>query len=363
MSYDFYTNFKIDNKEDVDNLISTSGKFANIEDVLSRVMLLMTALKDDDLKDYARVGERNSPCGLKALIHSNGNYNDYLKYKLSEISLIGINLPIDILNLPEGSWFIEIPLTLKKPFISKDDVPLYIIENPVRKDKVFGVPFTSAMAWKGNLRWTMMKIHLESKTSDPDGFAETRYKHTLLFGIEKEIEAEAKGWIKYLDELCPDARERYRAKLKKEFGKEETPSLTGMLYFYPTFWNRIDIEVINPHDRKTKIGKNPIYYEVVPAGAKGFFRILYLPFYYLGKTLSEIKIKIIKDLKEVVSGLKAMMLTYGFSAKKSSGYGVIEDNWDKEVSRLVINRLSNTVRFSNFKELEEEIKKILEAEL
>ena len=377
MSNDFYVGFQIKSKEDVDNLTKGSGKYAEISDVYSRIILLnnIFSLPDekifpdkndrpDKLKpiDYAKVGEGDSPSGLKALAHSNGNYNDYIACKLSELNLIGINSSIDISTLPKGSWMIEFPLTLKKPFISKDDMPLYIIENPVRKDKVFGVPFTSAMSWKGNLRWTTMKIHLETKVNDSDEFAEIRYQHTLLFGTEKGMEEIAKGWTKYLDELCPDAKERYRCKLKEEFGKEDVPSLTGMLYFYHTFWDRIDIEVINPHDRKTKTGKNPIYYEVVPKGAKGFFRLLYLPFYYSGKPLPEIKTIILKDLKDVIAGLKAMMLTYGFSAKKSAGYGVIDDNWDKEVSKLVINGLSNRIRFSNFNELENEVKKILEAE-
>jgi CRISPR-associated protein Cmr2 len=358
MSYDFYVDFQIKNKQDVDNLTQGSGRFAEIKDVLSRVMLLNTVFARENLKDYAKVGGRNSPMSLKALIHSNGNYNDYLKCKLSEFNLLGINMPVEISDLPKGSWVLEFPITLKKPSISRDDVPLYIIENPVRKDKVFGVPFISAMAWKGNLRWTMMKIHLEPKANNPEEFAEIRYQHTLLFGTEKGMEEVAKGWTKYLDELCPDARESYRTKLKKEFGKEEIPALTGMLHFYPTFWDRIDMEVINPHDRTTKTGKNPIYYEVVPAGAKGFFKLLYVPFYYLGKPLSELKTKTLKDLAEITTGLREMMLTCGFSAKKSTGYGVIESNWDREASRVVINGILDTGKFGNFEELENKVKKL-----
>lgn len=368
MSYDFFVDFRIKSKQDADNLTSGSGRYAEITDVLSRIMLLNTAFglksKFPDRRDrpdridpevYAKVGEGDYPSGLKALIHSNGNYNDYIGFKLSEINSLGINLSPDISALPEGSWIIEFPLTLAKPFISKDDIPLYIIENPVRKDKVFGVPFTSAMAWKGNLRWTMMKIFLEPEANNPDRFAEGRLRHTLLFGTEKGMMQEtAKGWTKYLDELCPKAKESYRTKLKEKFGKEETPALAGMLHFYPTFWNRIDMDVINPHDRKTKTGKNPIYYEVVPEGAKGVFRLLYVPFYWLGKPIAP-KREVIRDLREVVAGIKAMMLTYGFSAKKSSGYGVIKDGWDRDESRLEIKGVLDAVRFSNFKELENEV--------
>ena len=374
MIYDFYVNFHIQEKNDVDNLVSGSGKYSEVTDVFSRIMLLITSfgVKENfpDRRDrpnkikpdvYAKVGEREYSSGLKSLIHSNGNYNDQLQCcKLSELNLLGINSSPDISTLPKGSFIIEFPITLAKPFISRDDTPLYIIENPIRKDKVFGIPFTSAMSWKGNLRWTMMKIYLEPKANDPEKFVKVRFWHTLLFGTEKGMEEMAKGWTKYLDELCPNVKDIYRNKLKERFGEEEVPSLTGMLYFYPTFWDRIDMEVINPHDRKTKTGKNPIYYEVVPKGAKGFFKLLYLPFYHLGKPLSELKIKVINDLNGVVAGLKAMMLTYGFSAKKSSGYGVIENKWDKEASKLIIKGFLDIVKFSNFEELENIIKELKE---
>ncbi|MEA2005690.1 MAG: CRISPR-associated protein, partial [Acidobacteriota bacterium] len=265
MSYDFFVDFRIKNKQDADNLTSGSGGYSVINDVLSRIKLLNTVygIKDYDKRIwpdnrgqpnkiepevYTKVGERNISSGLKALIHSKGNYNDYIACKLSELNLLGINLSPDISALQEGSWLIEFPTTLKKPFISKDDVALYIIENPVRKDKVFGVPFTSAMAWKGNLRWTMMKVFLEPISNEPDKFAEIRYQHTLLFGSEKGMEEVAKGWTKYLDSICPDAKDKYREKLeelKEKFKLNEIPKLTGMLYFYPTFWDRIDMEVIN----------------------------------------------------------------------------------------------------------------------
>lgn len=373
LKHDFYANFQVETKEDVDTLTTGSGKYAEISDVHSRIMLLNTVFgvndKFPDRKGrlqtdpdvYAKVGGGDCASGLKALIHSNGNFNEHIECKLSELCLLNINSSIEISALPKGSWVIEFPITLAKPFISKDDVPLYIIENPVRKDKVFGVPFTSAMAWKGNLRWAMMKTHLEPKLNDTDNFAEIRLRHTLLFGTEKGLEEEPKGWASYLDGLCSKAKEAYRNKLKEEFGKEDVPNLGGMLYFYSTLWDRIDMDVINPHDRKTKTGKNPIYFEVVPAGAKGFFRLVYAPFYHLGLQSDEkLKEEIVKDLREVIAGLKEMMLTYGFSAKKSSGYGVIKDRWDSESSKLVIKEITGAVKFSDFGELTAKVRNLME---
>ena len=290
-------------------------------------------------------------------IGSNGNYDDYLQCKLSELDLLGINSPVDLSSLPKGSWVLEFPITLAKPFISKDDIPFYIIENPVRKDRVFGVPFVSAMAWKGNLRWTMMKVFLEPNASNPDEFAQIRFRYTLLFGTEKGWE-ETIGWTKYLDKLCREAKEKYENMLKEKFNRKNAKDVhtQGMLYFYPTFWDKIDMLVINPHDRRTKTGKNPIYFEVVPAGAKGVFRLVYVPLYWFGLPENELIEKVIEDLKDVIAGVKEMMLTYGFSAKKSSGFGVIEDGWDKDESRLEMKGFYDIQRFGNFEELKKVVK-------
>ena len=376
MIYDFYASFQIErenlakSKREIKELTVGSGKYSEIKDILSRIMLLTTAYavkgKLPDKKDrpnkinpdvFATVGEGDYyPMGLKAIIHSNKNYEDYLQRKLSELDNLWINSSVDLLYLPEGSWILEFPITLAKPFISKDDTPFYIVENPIRKDKVFGVPFTSAMAWKGNLRWTTMKIFLEPNVDDPDKFAQIRFRHTLLFGTEKGW-GEIKGWTKYLDNLCPDAKEQYRELLKEKFNRENAKDvhIRGMLHFYPTFWNKIDMIVINPHNRKTKTGKNPIYFEIVPAGAKGFFRLVYVPFHWLSLPEKEFKWRVIEDLESVTKGIKEMMLTYGFSAKKSAGFGLIGDKWDKNESRLEVKGFYDSRKFGNFEELEKAV--------
>ena len=378
MIYDFYANFQVErensvkSKDEINELTVGSGKYSEVRDIFSRILLLNTAyavknkLPDRrgrpnkiDHEVYAKVGEGDYPMGLKAFIHSNGNYNDYLQCKLSELSLLGINSPVNSSSLPKGSWVLEFPITLKNPFMSKDDIPFYIIENPVRKDKVFGIPFTSAMSWKGNLRWTMMKVFLESNADNSDEFAQIRFRHTLLFGTEKGWE-ETKSWTEYLDTPCPDAREKYENMLKEKFNKKDAKDvhIRGMLYFYPTFWDKVDMIVINPHDRRTKTGKNPIYFEVVPAGAKGVFRLVYIPFYWFDLPENELREKAVEDLKDVIDGLRGMMLTYGFSAKKSSGFGVIENRWNNEESRLEIRGFYGVQKFDNFEKLKEVVKNL-----
>jgi CRISPR-associated protein Cmr2 len=80
--------------------------------------------------------------------------------------------------------------------------------------------------------------------------------------------------------------------------------------------------VINPHDRETRTGINPILIECVPAGESSDFSLLYVPFDLVGKEPIEIKQQMLNDLKLITEGLKVMFTVYGFGAKTSSGYGI-----------------------------------------
>jgi len=357
--YDFYADLQIKENE-IDNLTKRCLEVRKeIKDTLMGVMLLITAygVKRDWGGTDPEIAAKNC---LKAIVHSDNKYTHYLREsQLPDLTSLGIDVSIDSSSLPKGSWILEFPITLTKPFISKDDVPFYIIENPVRKDKVFGIPFISAMTWKGNLRWVMMKVFLEPAADNPDKFAQIRFQHTLLFGTEKGW-AETKSWIKYLDNLCPNAKEQYRNMLKERFNGKDIKDvhLQGMLYFYPTFWDKIDMLIINPHDRKTKAGRKPIHFEVVPMGAKGNFRLVYVPFYWFGLPEDKLREKVIIDLKDVITGVKEMMLTYGFSSKKSSGFGVVENRWDESRSRLEIKGFCNVKKYSSFEALESTVESL-----
>ncbi|MHA1149189.1 MAG: RAMP superfamily CRISPR-associated protein [Promethearchaeota archaeon] len=345
---DFFSQYYLSNENDVRDLINTRNKYSEIKDIMQKASLLATALTIDNIKNYAKVGERNESSGLKLLLHDSPAFNSSIQCRLSEIHQLGIDQSINISLLPSGTMNIELPITLKKPYISRDDVSFYIIDAPIRKEKAFGIPFTSARSWKGNLRWVMMKVFIEPEKEDIERFVEARIRHTLLFGTEKGMkDKKSEGWSKHLDTLCPNGKEKYQECIKEMFNTKEMPNIKGSLYFYPTFWDKIDLEVINPHDRQTKTGKNPIYFEVVPAGAQGNFHLLHMPH------LIEIDRGFLSsNRKEIAQGLKEMMLTYGFSAKKSSGYGIIQDNWDKKYSVLAINEKKNFQdKFRNFNEL------------
>jgi CRISPR-associated protein Cmr2 len=267
------------------------------------------------------------------VIHKRGKkiIQDRLKLARLDGFFRAFSVPhITNLNMyPRFSFFLQFEFTLARPYLSKDDEEFYIIDNPVRKDKVFKVPMVAASSWKGNLRWTAREIE-GLNPAIPDNSLIKR-----LFGKEKTSEEET----------------------EQDFNR-------GRLQFYPTFFYEIGLEVINPHDRRTKAGTNPIYIESVPDGAKGTFSLLYVPFDLLGKPESDVSKEVREDLNLVYRSVSAMMLTYGFSAKKSSGFGVIKDGFEKDdrtPSGIILMRGGSPEQgsFSNFSEMYREIEKML----
>lgn len=188
---------------------------------------------------------------------------------------------VDLALLPPASWFLQFTFTLARPYISKDDNPFYIIDNPIVRDKVFQLPMVRSTSWKGNLYSALWQLGHDKQGDE---------QMQRLFG---EVRGEEGGQA-------------------------------GRLFFYPTFFTQIGLEIINPHDRKRRVGKNPILFECVPAGAKGVFSLLYVPFDLIGQEEAEIRRQAAEDVQRVAEGLQAMFLIYGFSAKRTSGYGVAE---------------------------------------
>jgi CRISPR-associated protein Cmr2 len=301
-------------------------------DAATRLRLLVT--NNAPLPNYLSLMHGQFDKKTKKLIRR-GDFNQYIADELNRLQLLGLNLPAisDIAALPPGSWFLQFTFTLAKPWISKDDDPFYVAEsvNPVRKDKVFKVPMMSAASWKGLLRWTAMhtRLVLKKDALSPEKFAQERFVQTLLFGDEKgEEPGQTKDFAAYLDALKPEARQEYERLLRAYYElepDEPLPHHSGRLMFYPTFFDLIDVEVINPHSRRTRAGTHPIYLECVPAGARGTFSLLYVPFDLIGKEDAEIQKQAREDLQRVAEGLQGMFLTYGFSAKRSSGYGVAKN--------------------------------------
>jgi len=347
MSYDLYVELGGNSQKDVDALVNGNYRGIVIPSIFDRIRLLAgVAAQNESSKDYTVSGDRKRGGGYKSLVHAAQPGNTPYAQKLIRPalgqlqSLHLISTAPDLQALLPGSWFLQFEFTLAKPWMSKDDDPFYVAEsvNPVRMDKVFKVPMMAAASWKGLLRWTVMhtRLALQKNQLTADQFAQERLVQTLLFGDEKgEESGQTKDFAAYLDKLGgKEARKLYVQKVRERFHldeKAEMPHHSGRLMFYPTFFNLIDVEVINPHSRKTKAGTHPIYLECVPAGSQGTFTLLYIPFDLIGQDEGAVRSQAVEDLKIVAEGLRAMFLTYGFSAKRTSGYGVAKD----EVSGLL----------------------------
>lgn len=233
-------------------------------------------------------------------------------------------------TIPNEGVLLKIKFKLIKPFISKDDEIFWPKENPICKEKVFKIPMIRASSWKGALRCAAMKCVLEGNDNEK---IKRRKIMLRLFGTEKDnIE-------KYLDGKFKEANilERWKKEieeLKKKLKVKEL-HLRGRLIFFPTFFDQIDLDVIAPHDRKTRTitERGPILFEVVPEGTNGTFSLLYYPFGLIEKLNSENeneKRNALNEIKEdfefLATIIPEVLETYGFGAKTSSGYGIAEIN-------------------------------------
>ena len=200
-----------------------------------------------------------------------------------------------------ASWFaLEVEFELLTPWYSKDDRVFHVMDNPVRKDRVFGVPFMAASSWKGLLRWACrmqagLWEHLQENGGRLEGWRDPDWI-LHLFGNEK--------------------------------GEEEAFH-QGALVFYPTWFDKIGFEVINPHSRERRAGTQPIYYEIVPGrrlksdnpneyeeGAKGTLYLLYAPWPGMKPSADPRT-----SLDLLLKAIEKLLTRYGISAKRTVGWG------------------------------------------
>lgn len=210
----------------------------------------------------------------------------------------------DVEELPAGSWLLRLEFNLAKPFSSKAEDEFHPFEeregrwlemhNPLALDHLTGLPLVQPTTWKGHLRFAA-------------GMA----------GIEKRA----------IDRLFGSSR-------KDESGQ------AGRLHFFPTFWDSVSKDearaVATPLHRDTRTpvqGRAPINIEVVPAGTKGIFCLLYIP-YPRGKDWSADQI--VEDLQVSVQAVETILLEYGFSAKKTAGWGIAQNKMGPEKGKLII---------------------------
>jgi len=357
------------NRSILEGWFSTNGpsqeRWSQISDPAARRQLLAQLLVTESecnrrtkCKDYAKE-QLIKWYYADDLKHPRGDFQEFLCQRLRWMgSILGLtdyhntlspSLP-DLSAFPSGSWAVSLTFTLRKPYISKDDTEFYILDNPVKREWVFKVPYVAPSQWKGTLRAAMIRMLIENLFSGElkeNEFIQERLRLYRLFGNEKDGTAEFLNRALALKRVGPkpdngneDEIKRWEERFKKEIKQVEREfdeylrekkyrigdieGFSGCLHFYPTFFDRIGLEVINPHPRDTGAGKNPIYFECVPAGTPGVFTLLYVPLDAGPKDENTVK----ADLAAVDRGIRAMLTKYGFGAKTSSGYGVadVEEN-------------------------------------
>ncbi|WP_457753982.1 RAMP superfamily CRISPR-associated protein [Thermococcus sp.] len=230
-------------------------------------------------------------------------------------------------TLPAHSIYIQIKFMLKRPYLSRDDEDFYIIDNPIVKDKVFKLPMIRSTTWKGALRFAALKVFEEELNREK--WKETREKIFRLFGNEKD---NFENYLNYLisnkiKNTQEDVDNEWKTHLRERgYITEKIESFRGRLIFYPTFFDKMSLEVITPLRRDTKTpAMGPIYFEIVPESAIGVFRLLYYPFDLIAKgEFDRIKREAEEDMEFLAKSLRKMFYEIGFSAKKTSGFGTVE---------------------------------------
>jgi CRISPR-associated protein Cmr2 len=246
--------------------------------------------------------------GSKKLAHERAK-NEARRCYTEQAQTLTLQLPSELElerwppKLLHDSWIaFAVEFELVTPWYSRDDRLFHVLDNPVRKDRVFGVPYMAAASWKGMLRWAMgMTMRLIGPDAIEDG--------------QKRQEAED-----VIDHLFGNKKGE-----KIDFGQ-------GALVFYPTWFDKIGFEVINPHSRERRAGTQPIYYEVVPGrrpkngdsdtyeeGGKGALHLLYAPWPGMKRAG-----KAGEMLGKLLEAIDTLLKNYGISAKRSVGWGTAE---------------------------------------
>lgn len=204
---------------------------------------------------------------------------------------------LSLAELPPLSFRLSFKFTLAKPvslgetrpFFSRDEEALYVIDNPVRKDKTLRLPFLAPASYKGLLRSAARQV----------------------IGDPPPVEHDPKNPV--LD----------NQQIKRLFGtdrREQTKDLRqGRLWCFPTFFREVGLKIINPHLRASGAGDKPILFET--ATGAGNFHLLYLPFDLTPTSFQEVA----EDLRAIALTVKELFTKHGLGAKTSSGFGLAED--------------------------------------
>lgn len=273
------------------------------------------------------------------LLEINGETVKNIKRISMTIQKDKINKTIE--NLIPHSFIIQANFGLQTPYFSRDDDNFYIIDNPIMKEKVWKVPMVRPSAWKGAFFNAAMKRLKEKEGKD---FADVYFRIYRIFGTGSEEFRKLSQWIqkenkeKFKRSLLlyalfelgkkinpqSDTIESLYNKILDEIGSKSFVPHKGRAIFYPTYFDRLSLEVINPHNRRTKAGTHPIYYEVVPKGTKGIFQLIYIPHDAILLKNGKVRKQAKDDADFLIELLKETLQETGIGAKTKLGWGKAE---------------------------------------
>jgi len=257
----------------------------------------------------------------------NFDEKDKSKYKVYDVKIPEI-LKIDVRNIIKShilnSFAIKINFKLNASLHIKDDDEFYIISNPMLKERVFKVPMIRGSSIKGALLKAAIKIFKEENKPEDLGsifriFGIGNNEYRELFDTNDKI-IENKILIFLALEIGITFKKGVEEQLKDYF---KIKSQKGRAIFYPIYFDRLSLEVINTHNRKTKVGTKPIFYEVVSKGSEGKLQIVYIPFDGVTKSNDEIKKEAKNDLEFLQKCINKVAQN-GIGAKTKLGWGKFE---------------------------------------
>lgn len=278
-------------------------------------------------------------------------------------------------SLIPGSFGIYQEFKLTSPYFSKDNDEIYIIDNPILKEKVFKTPMIKGSMWKGlMLHSAFIKLDELTKKSDTDinELIGTYKKIYRIFGAGSDNFRTLKDILSiYINNHSLTTKDTLIRQLMRHalfdlgidinIKKEDQSSIIeqlieqidnkmqnqnlkicvqkGRAIFYPTYFNKISLEVLNPHNKKTKAGEQPVNFEVVPKGSEGWFQVAYIPFDAVIFSDAELKKQAEEDSAFICDLVNELLTSHGFGAKTKLGWGHAEPIKDtmqcyfKEVSQ------------------------------
>ncbi len=278
------------------------------------------------------------------------------------------NLQTEVNKLIPFSFILQATINLISPYFSRDDDEFYLIQNPVLKENVFKVPMIRGSGWKGAIASAFKDLINEETDLKKEnkliqsyirifGTGSNEFRE-LLENIKRKLknegELDMQKVIKFfLFELGLKLTKKDIDSLKDKSeidswveekliinfhdSSEDLPSyLTihkGRVIFYPTYFDKLSLEIINPHSRKTRAGTNPIHYEVVPKDTNGILQIVYIPFDGVLTDENELKKQIGKDVEFLTDCIEKVSEN-GVGAKTKLGWG----QFSLEEKRVICNR-------------------------